>query len=90
MRWRDSHNKGEEWRLAFTFIPTEIDGQNVWLEWIETRGNDYSWAMGDVIYRLLEKTPENERRKKVKLYKSIIVIVIILLTISFILYQCFR
>ena len=90
MRWRDAPSKGEEWRLAFTFIPTEIDGQHVWLEWIETSYGPYSWAMGDVTKRLLEKTPENERRKKVKLYKSIIVIVIILLTISFILYQCFK
>ena len=77
-RWGGKASKEQKWYLVFTFMPIDIEGQTVWLEWIESSGMD---PMGNSIYRLLEKTPENERRKKVKLYKLIIVIGIILLAI---------
>lgn len=34
MRWRDRSN---DWKRRFAFLPMEVEGEVVWLEWVECR-----------------------------------------------------
>lgn len=59
MRWKQKPiPEPSPWRKWFAWYPVEIDGENVWLEWIER----YCEGRGDhtaVDYRNLGTTPND-------------------------------
>jgi hypothetical protein len=54
MRWKDTRKQFDTWYKWFAWYPKSIDGQWVWLEYVERKatqwGWDYTWK-----YRMIDR-----------------------------------